>query len=378
MDGTATVGTSTNFSREDHVHPFDTATVRVNAQSLTATQQQQARQNIVAAPFDALAYNGLQINGAMEVCQVTGGVSADFGYACDGWRLAKNGTMAVLAYGGSQQGSFTSQGFPYLLGVDVNTAAPSLAAGDYVCMVQPVEGYRTARLLWGTSNAQPITISFWTAHHRTGLYSVALYNAAGVRGYVTTYTQNVADAAEYKTVTIPGDTAGTWNFDNTVGINIVFVVACGSTNTAPSINTWLPSAYFAAPGQVNGVGATTDHFHMSGFTVHPGNEAPSAARSPLIARSYAHELQTCMRYYQILNISDSRWFGDGNSYAFMTTLPVVMRAAPSIDASNLTTGGQLGGYPQYSAGVATFLLTRANAVAGYCSSSGYVKLNARF
>ena len=46
----ALVGVSTNFSREDHVHPVDTS----------------------RAPFDAMAYSGLQINGAMEVSQENG------------------------------------------------------------------------------------------------------------------------------------------------------------------------------------------------------------------------------------------------------------------------------------------------------------------
>ena len=77
MDSIATVGTLVLFARQDHIHPFDTATVRNNApQSLTAPQQQQARQNIYAAPFDAMAYSGLQINGGMEVSQERGQLSA--------------------------------------------------------------------------------------------------------------------------------------------------------------------------------------------------------------------------------------------------------------------------------------------------------------
>ena len=47
--------------------------VRIDApQTLTPTQQTQARKNIYAAPFDAMAYNGMQINGSMEVSQERG------------------------------------------------------------------------------------------------------------------------------------------------------------------------------------------------------------------------------------------------------------------------------------------------------------------
>ena len=42
------------------------------AQALTDTQTAQARQNIYAAPFDAMAYNGMQVNGNMEVGQELG------------------------------------------------------------------------------------------------------------------------------------------------------------------------------------------------------------------------------------------------------------------------------------------------------------------
>ena len=47
--------------------------VRYDAsQGLTAAQQLQGRQNIYAAPFDAMAYSGMQINGGMEVSQENG------------------------------------------------------------------------------------------------------------------------------------------------------------------------------------------------------------------------------------------------------------------------------------------------------------------
>jgi hypothetical protein len=77
MDATpALTGVGTAYTREDHVHPVDTKAVRTeSAQSLTAAQQQQARQNIYAAPFDAMAYGGLQINGGMEVNQELAGVA---------------------------------------------------------------------------------------------------------------------------------------------------------------------------------------------------------------------------------------------------------------------------------------------------------------
>jgi hypothetical protein len=108
----------------------------------------------------------------------------------------------------------------------------------------------------------------------------------------------VSDAWEYKTVTIPGDVSGTWAKDNTVGMRIQFANACGPTYTAPAANVWTAGIYVAAPGQVNGVAATTDNFRITGVTVLPGTQAPTAAQSPNVMRPYDQELVTCKRYFQ--------------------------------------------------------------------------------
>jgi hypothetical protein len=237
MDGTAAIGTSLAFARQDHIHPFDTATVRNNAaQSLTAAQQQQARQNIFAAPFDAMAYNGLQINGDMVVAQElgTGGRSTP-GYVVDGWTASWQGTMAILT---AQYTAAFFPGFAGMVYLNVNTAQTTLSGTDLAYLFQPIEGYRIARLAWGTANAQPITIGFWSSHHRPGLYSVAVRNTGGVRSYVASYTHNAADTSQYNVVTIPGDTGGTWASDNSFSFSVAFTMASGSTYIAPAVNTW--------------------------------------------------------------------------------------------------------------------------------------------
>ena len=153
--------------------------------------------------------------------------------------------------------------------------------------------------MWGTPSAQPITLCFWSAHHRPGLYSGSIRNGAANRSYAFTYTQAVPDVQQYNVVTIPGDTSGTWTIDNSLGIALVFAMACGSTYTAPSANAWVAGSYAAAPGQINGVASTTDVFLITGVTVLPGSEAPLYARSPFVMRSYDQELVICRRYYGV-------------------------------------------------------------------------------
>ena len=259
-------------------------------------QRSQARSNIYAAPFDALAYNGMQINGSMEVSQELGnGISIGVSdkYFCDGWLYHVSGVT----------GTAQINPVPLFLGITqvgyitVTTALPSLAAANFVGIYQNIEGYRIARLAWGTIHAQPITLGFWVCNAVAGIYTGVVRNKLANRSYAFSYTQNLSNLAEYKTVTIQGCTDGTWEVTNQIGMTIEFSAGCGTTYTAPALNTWYGTNYLAGPGQVNGAATTGDNLRISGVVVLPGIEAPSAARSPLIMRPYDQELATCMRYY---------------------------------------------------------------------------------
>jgi hypothetical protein len=306
------------------------------AQALTDPQAQQARQNIYAAPFDAMAFSGLQINGGMEVSQELGAVATSTAnqFVCDLYQNSYGGTMVTSAAQNVSGAMFP--GFPNFLGVSVSTAQASMGASDLAGITHKIEGTRFARLGWGTTSAQPITVSFWSAHHRTGLYSGSIRNGAGSRSYAFTYTQAVADVPQYNTITIPGDTAGTWAIDNSIGAQVVFTLACGSTNTAPSANAWLAGNYIAAPGQINAVAATTDAFRLTSVTVLPGNEAPTAARSPFVMRPYDQELFQCLRYYERHNQIIYR--SVGGNYFWLPTR-VQKRAAPTVSVANASYSG---------------------------------------
>jgi hypothetical protein len=267
------------------------------AQNLTAAQQVQARQNAYAAPFDALAYNGMQTNGSMEVSQQNGATAIAGGYVVDGWQ-GGGGATAVLSYA---QVADAPSGYSNSVKITVTTASPSLAPTDYAAIYQFVEGYRTSRLAFGTAAAQPVSIGFWTKIHRPGMYSGSIRNSPGGasnRSYVFTFTQNAADTWEYKTLTIPGDVIGTWA-GNTSAISLIltFAMACGTTYSAPA-GAWAANNVFAVTGTTNGVAATTDTFQITGVVMLPGIELPSAARAPFIMRSFDQEMQLCRRYWE--------------------------------------------------------------------------------
>ena len=225
---------------------------------------------------------------------------------------------------------FVTSGFSNGVYVNVATAQPTLGAGDGVAVSQGIEGYRVSRLAWGTASANPITIAFWSKHHRIGVYSVWINNAANNRSYATAYTHAVADVAQYNVLTIPGDTTGAWEVTNLAGMRVGFSFGSGTTYTAPSANTWLAGIYQAAPGQVNAVATTSDISIITGVIVLPGIYAPTAAQSPLIMRPYDQELVTCQRYYEKL-LGPITGTHPGASYSCDNwTYKVMKRAAPSV------------------------------------------------
>jgi len=278
-----------------------------------------------AAPFDAMAYSGLQTNGAMEVSQEKGGalVTPASGYIVDGW-LVYTGGFVVSA----QQVADGPVGVTSSLKVSVTTAVASIGAGDYIQIYHPIEGYRTARLWFGSAVASPITIGFWVKAHRTGSYSGNVANGANNRVYVFSFAVSAADTWEYKTTTIPGDVTGTWTQGNSIGLALRIAVAAGTTYQIPA-GVWAANNAFGATGTINGGAATSDTFQITGVIVLPGNEASSAARSPYIMRPYDQELMTCRRYWQTNNFVLSGYnVAGGAIYGPFLFSP--MRAAPTV------------------------------------------------
>jgi len=278
-----------------------------------------------AAPYDAIAYSGMQINGSMEVSQERGigGTTVTNASAAiaDVFKVDIAGTGTV----GIQQQTVVPPGFTN--SVLLNCTAINTLAGtlDHQWLQQNIEGYRWSRLGWGTANAQPVTIGFWIQPPISGTMAVTVQTTVSpFRTYVVDVPVTAA-AWQYKTVTIPGDVAGTWPKDNTTGDVIYFVFGVGSGRKTTA-NTW------ATQGTAVGTAATTNFFAAGGFTyitgvtVLPGTQAPTAAQSPTIMRPYDQELQTCMRYYQKyggLLIPNSTQASTAFVY------PVAMRATPT-------------------------------------------------
>jgi len=259
-----------------------------------------------AAPYDAIAYSGMQINGSMEVSQELGtaGVvvtTPGTKYGVDGWALGHGSSTGSSAI--AQSTSSPGRGFPNSVAIYGTATPPSNAGNDYQFLLQSIEGYRWSRLGYGAANAQPVTISFWilTNFVGGGTCTLALRNGpVGNRSYVTKLTLAGSNVWEYKTVTIPGDVGGTWVTNNTVAAQLSFcgLSAASSTLNTATVNAWQAGNFIAATGQTNFMTGNGAGIFVTGVSIIPGTQAPTAAQSPLIMRPYDQELQTCKRYWE--------------------------------------------------------------------------------
>jgi hypothetical protein len=276
------------------------------AQALTDAQQAQARANVYAAPFDALAFNGMQINGAMEVSQERGSSSLTLTsgagiYTIDQWQQQyQHGSAVVVAQQVAPPGSPAfGAAFQKCLQMKATTGGNFGSTASDIARIayQPIEGYRFARAGFGNAAASPITVGFWVYATIAGTLAVWACNGAANRSYVTTVTVNNALTWEYKTVTIPGDTSGTWLTTNGTGLNIGVAGLCGSTFQTAA-GAWGAGFFFCTSGTTNFFASNNNLVAVTGFINLPGSEAPSSARSPFIFRPFDEEIWIAKRYWE--------------------------------------------------------------------------------
>jgi len=261
-----------------------------------------ARAQLYAAPFDALAFNGLQINGGMEASQengtssvtLTGTGALQTKYLVDGVMAAYRGTFVAAG----QQVTDAPAGFRNSLKFSVSTAQASLGSNDELSILLPLEGVRAARLALGTASAASISFAFWVKAHRTGSYSGSLRNSAKNRSCPFTFTVSSADTWEFKTVTVAGDTSGSWLTDTNVGLYLDLCIAGGSSRIGTA-SAWAASDLSGVTGTTNGVAATSDTFQLTGLIVLPGIELPPQDRSAFVMRPFDQELPHCQRYLEL-------------------------------------------------------------------------------
>jgi len=279
--------------------------------------------NSQGSPF---GFKNRIINGAMVIDQRNAGASVT--------PTGGSYTLDRFYFSLSQASKLTSQqnagavtppaGFTKYLGV-TSSSAYTVGASEIFAVAQQIEGYNIADLAWGTASAATVTLSFWVRSSLTGTFGGVINNDGSSRSYPFSYTINFANTWEQKSVTIAGDTSGTWGSTNGTGINLRFGLGVGST-VSGTAGAWSGSTFYSATGATSVVGTNGATFYITGVQLEKGTQATA-----FDYRDFGRELALCQRYFErSYNIGNATGSFTNGFSGFVTSLAGTGDIVPNI------------------------------------------------
>ena len=315
------------------------------------------------------------INGGMVIDQRNAGASVTpttNTYLLDRWNFNPSAASKVSF----QRSTTAPAGFTNSL-LATSLAATSVASGDYYPLAQGVEGFNVADLGWGTASAQTITLSFWVRSSVTGTHGASVKNllAGATRSYPFTFTVNSANTYEYKTVTVPGDTSGSWATDNSCGLCLSFSLGMGSTYKGTA-GAWASANFLSATGAVDVVATSGATFYITGVQLEKGTVATSFDWRP-----YGTELVLCQRYYQttgangaptnasggfigITYPNNAACYGNSGFKTSMRTTPTVVLYDNTGTSGTVTQNGSANGVAATAANITSYNFSAITKTSG--------------
>jgi hypothetical protein len=265
------------------------------------------------------------INGDMRIDQRNAGASVTPSvvyeqYTLDRWVYIFD-TASKISIQQNAASVTPPAGFTNYLGA-TTVSAYSVTSGNFLIISQKIEGYNFADMAWGTANAKTVTLSFWVRSSLTGTFGGALRNGNASRSYPFSYTISVANTWEQKTITIAGDTSGTWLTTNGIGVEVHFGIGVGSTYSGTA-GSWAGANYLSATGAVSVVGTSGATWYVTGTQLEIGTSA-----TPFERRLYNQELANCQRYYQISKLFPCV-YNSAASVVGSATFKCTMRTIPT-------------------------------------------------
>lgn len=279
----------------------------------------------ISVPFGAI--RNRHLNPAFQICQdrateATVSMSAT-GYVMDG--------VLTIVYGGgvlscSQVAKATPGGSPYRLRAAVSTTDEAINSTDAYDITIPIEGVDVADLQFGTISAKSFV---WRGivNLPTGTYGLSFTNGLGTRSYVTTITVAAGEAGTDKlvSVTIPGDTSGSWISDASgPGLIVRICIAAGTNYQTASSNSWQTGNLRTTAAQTNGMVSTSNVFEVADIGLYAGSELPTWEMP-----AYADDLRHALRYYGMVYFSAAESAGSMQAIG-AGFYPVLPRVTPSV------------------------------------------------
>jgi len=286
-----------------------------------------------ARDFVSAGRKNLIINGDMKIHQRGGTITVtntnNSIYGLDRWRTWCYPSGVSAVYTLQQLSSNPPPGFyNYLRWTTTTSYAVSGNVNSFFDLNQAVEGYNLKGIDIGKSTAKPLTISFWVRSSIAGKYSFSTYYVgANPSSYLKYYVINSANTWEYKTITIPPQTATATGEGqgNLTGIIVSWNMGMGTAYATTSTTEGYYHNKYELGGSVRIIENTNATFDITGVQLEVGKNATEFEH-----RSYGEELALCQRYYL------RRLYGGGLSVDIedasfpAVQFPVEMRANPSV------------------------------------------------
>ena len=331
-------------------------TTIINGSSPSVTFSDSTTQTTAYPSTATFGFKNRIINGGMTIDQRNAGASVattvtnNITYTLDRWAYWNSTASKYTVQ--QNAGSITPPaGYINYLGV-TSTSPYTVGSSDYFMLYQAIEGLNVADLGWGTANAKTVTLSFQVYSSLTGTFGGTLNNSGASRSYPFTYTISSANTWTSVSITIAGDTSGTWLTTNGVGIQLRIGLGVGSTLSGTA-GAWASANYISATGATSVVGTNGATFYITGVQLELGSAATA-----FDFRDYGRELILCQRYYQIYNNPVPRGTCASATALSRIGMPleVHMRPAPTLSMSGTLSwfdGSNLGTITAISSGYST-------------------------
>jgi|TARA_R100000388_G_scaffold76178_2_gene55349 hypothetical protein len=295
-----------------------------------------------------LSNRNLIINGAYTINQ-----RGDTGHGSSGYRVVDRWTMSAGGLNNSMhqyQIDITAGDLPYTKGFRkmyrLTNDGQNADSNDYIQAVQHIEAQNIATSGWNyVSSSSNITLSFYVRASVSQTYHGYLQTHDGTSKTNSFSFALTANTWTRVTKTFPGDSTITINNDNGAGLTVHFTPFMGTDFTASSVTdgAWQTYASGARTTDQTSTWMTTAYstFELTGVQLEVGSVATDFEH-----RSFGQEFALCQRYYHKLSSSDNKiiifndYNNSTNNFWANITLPVTMRAAPTLSFASLEGGAQ--------------------------------------
>ena len=286
-----------------------------------------------------LATKNFIINGAQNVAQrgtSSTGLGGSTGYYVTDRNKLVFSTSGRLTM---EQVADGPSGFLNATKLSCTTADTSIGASENFLFSQYFEGQNLQSLKKGTSDAVPITVSFYVKGNASATYGMEIYDLDNTRSISTTFDVTTGWTRVEKT--FAGDTTGALDDDNNASLAIFLWLHAGSDSNSGTLNTSWNSVTAANRTDSNNTSffdSTSRTFFITGWQMEIGEKATEFEHEP-----FETSFLKASRYYHRITYDNGSNRAFTGGYNLSTTqaianhtYPVPMRTRPTAIETNGT------------------------------------------